>query len=252
VTFTAPSAALGVAMVGPLFSQSAWNNVTFAGEEIRDPGRTLPRALLLGCVLVTALYLATNVAYLNVLSLSEIQHAPEDRVATAMMTSLFGDRAAVAMALAIMISTFGCMNGLILSGARVSFAMARDGLFFNRLAETNAAHVPRNALWAQAAWAVVLVLSGGYSALLRYVIAVDLLFFALLVAAVLVLRRRKPELERPFRAPAAPVLVGLYVLVAVGLVAVLLVERPATTLWSYALALSGVPVYFFWRRKAAA
>ena len=241
---------LGLAMVGPLFSQSAWNNVTFAGEEIRDPGRTLPRALLAGCLVVTAAYVAANLAYLSVLSLEQLQNAPEDRVATAMMTSLFGDSAARLMAVAIMVSTFGCVNGLILSGARVSFAMARDGQFFSGLSRVNTAHVPSNALWAQAAWACVLVLSGSYNALLRYVVAVDLLFFALVVAAVLALRRRMPSAERPFRAPAAPLLVVLYCAVALALMVVLTVERPATSLPGYAIALSGLPVYFLWRKRA--
>jgi APA family basic amino acid/polyamine antiporter len=245
-------ALLGVAMVGPLFSQSAWNNVTFAGEEIREPGVTLPRALLFGCLLVTTVYVAANVAYLSVLPFEAVQKAPEDRVATAMMTALLGDGAARVMAVAIMVSTFGCVNGLILSGARVSFAMARDGLFFDGLSRVNRSHVPSNALWAQAAWAVVLVLSGSYSELLRYVISVDLLFFALVVAAVLVLRRRQPALERPFRAPAAPVLVAAYCALAVALMAVLFVERPATSLPGYGLVLTGVPVYFFWKRRSAA
>jgi APA family basic amino acid/polyamine antiporter len=245
----APLTALAVAMVGPLFSQSAWNNVTFAGEEVRSPGTTLPRALLAGCLLVTGLYVAANLAYLSVLSLAQIQSAPEDRVATAMMTALLGDHAARLMAVVIMVSTFGCVNGLILSGARVSFAMARDGLFFRSLAQVSVARVPRNALWAQAAWAVVLVLSGGYSALLRYVVTVDLAFFALLVVAVLVLRRRRPDLERPFMAPAAPLLVGAYAVAAVALIAVLLVERPAASAWGYGLALTGVPIYAVWSRR---
>lgn len=242
---------LAVAMVGPLFSQSAWNNVTFAGEEIRDPGRTLPRALLYGCVLVTTVYVLANLAYLSVLSFEQVKAAPEDRVATFMMTSLFGDGAARLMAVAIMVSTFGCVNGLILSGARVSFAMARDGLFFDGLARVNRASVPSNALWAQAAWAVVLVLSGSYSELLRYVIAVDLLFFALVVAAVLVLRRKMPTADRPFRAPAAGLLVVLYCAVALALMAVLVVERPATSLPGYGIVLAGLPVFFLWagRRK---
>src|SRR5262249_17485125 len=148
-------------------------NVTFAGEEIRDPGKTLPRALLVGCLLVTAIYVLTNVSYLKVLPFSAIQRAPEDRVATAAATSLFGSGAAAAMAAAIMVSTFGCVNGLILSGARVSFAMARDGLFFRKLVALNSASVPANALWAQALWAAVLVLSGSYSDLLKYVISAD-------------------------------------------------------------------------------
>jgi basic amino acid/polyamine antiporter, APA family len=243
-------AALGIAMVGPLFSQSAWNNVTFAGEEVEAPGRTLPRALLVGCLLVTSLYVLANVAYLNVLPLSAIQHAPSDRVATAVATALFGPAAAGAMAIAIMVSTFGCVNGLILSGARVSFAMARDGLFFRGLQRLNSAAVPRNALWAQAAWASILVLSGSYSDLLEYVISVDILFFVLLVLAVIVLRRRRPDLPRPFRAPGYPFLPLLYAAAGTLLIAILLVANPRTTWPGYALVATGVPVYFLWRRRA--
>ncbi|MFN2385116.1 MAG: APC family permease [Thermoanaerobaculia bacterium] len=241
--------ALGTAMVGPLFSQSAWNNVTFAGEEVKEPGRTLPRALLLGCLLVTTLYVVANVAYLNVLSLAEIQHPPEDRVATAAVTKLFGPPAAAAMAAAIMVSTFGCVNGLILSGARVSFAMARDGLFFRSLERVNRSSVPGNALWAQALWSGVLVLWGSYSALLKYVISVDILFYVLLVLAVIVLRRKRPEWRRPFRAPGYPWLPLLYAAAGIVLIAVLLVGNPRTTWPGYAFVLTGVPVYFFWRGR---
>ena len=244
-------AALGTAMVGPLFSQSAWNNVTFAGEEVENPGRTLPRALLIGCLLVTSLYVLANVAYLNVLPLSAIQHAPSDRVATAAATALFGPAAAGAMAIAIMVSTFGCVNGLILSGARVSFAMARDGLFFRGLQRLNSAAVPRNALWAQAFWASILVLSGSYSDLLEYVISADILFYVLLVVAVIVLRRRRPDLPRPFRAPGYPFLPLLYATAGVLLIAILLAANPRTTWPGYALVATGVPVYFLWRRRGA-
>ena len=241
--------ALGVAMVGPLFSQSAWNNVTFAGEEVERPGRTLPRALLVGCLLVTTLYVLANVAYLNVLPLAAIQNAPADRVATAVATSLFGSGAAKVMALAIMISTFGCVNGLILSGARVSFAMARDGLFFRRLERLNRASVPAAALWAQAVWASLLALSGNYSQLLEYVISADILFYVLLVVAVIVLRRRRPDLDRPFRAPGYPVLPLFYAFAGAVLIVILLTASPKTTWPGYALVLTGVPVYFAWRRR---
>jgi APA family basic amino acid/polyamine antiporter len=246
---TALVAALGAAMVGPLFSQSAWNNVTFAGEEVEKPGRTLPRALLAGCLLVTSLYVLANVAYLNVLPLSAIQHPPADRVATVAATALFGPAAAGATALAIMVSTFGCVNGLILSGARVSFAMARDGLFFRRLDRLNSAAVPANALWAQALWASVLALSGSYSDLLEYVISADILFYVLLVVAVIVLRRRRPDLPRPFRAPAYPFLPILYAVAGVILIGVLLAGNPRTTWPGYALVATGIPVYFLWRRR---
>lgn len=242
-------AALGTAMVGPLFSQSAWNNVTFAGEEVREPGRTLPRALLLGCLLVTGIYVLANVAYLNVLSLPGIQHAAEDRVATAVVTSLFGPGASLAMAAAIMVSTFGCVNGLILSGARVCFAMARDGLFFASLARVNRAAVPGNALRAQAFWSAVLVLSGSYSDLLKYVISADILFYVLLVVAVIVLRVKKPDLPRPFRAPGYPFLPLLYAAAGIALIAILLAGNPRTTWPGYAIVLTGVPVFFLWRRR---
>ena len=244
--------ALGIAMVGPLFSQSAWNNVTFAGEEVERPGRTLPQALLLGCLLVTTLYVLANVAYFNVLPLSAIQNAPADRVATSVATSLFGPGAAKVMAVAIMVSTFGCVNGLILSGARVSFAMARDGLFFRGLERLNGAAVPANALWAQALWASVLALSGSYSDLLEYVISVDILFYVLLVVAVIVLRRKRPDLPRPFRAPGYPFLPLLYAAAGAVLIAVLLAGNPRTTWPGYGLVLTGVPVYFAWRRRRVA
>jgi APA family basic amino acid/polyamine antiporter len=243
-------AALGTAMVGPLFSQSAWNNVTFAGEEIRQPERALPRALLVGCLIVTTLYVAANVSYLNVLPFASVQHPPEDRVATAAATALFGPWAAAAMAAAIMVSTFGCVNGLVLSGARVSFAMARDGLFFAPLAKLNGAAVPGNALWAQAFWSAALVLSGSYSDLLKYVISADLLFYVFLVVAVIVLRRKRPDWPRPFRAPGYPVIPLLYAAGGLALIAILLVGNPRTTWPGYLFVLTGVPIYFIWRRRA--
>ncbi|HEU5250557.1 MAG TPA: APC family permease, partial [Thermoanaerobaculia bacterium] len=251
LTGAALAIALGLAMVGPLFSQSAWNNVTFAGEEVEKPHRTLPQALLLGCLIVTTLYVLANVAYMKVLPLSGIQHAPSDRVATAVATALFGPSSAKVMAVAIMISTFGCVNGLILSGARVSFAMARDGLFFRGLERLNDASVPANALWAQALWASVLALSGSYSDLLEYVISVDILFFVLLVVAVIVLRRRRPDLPRPFRAPAYPFLPLFYAAAGAALIGVLLVGNPRTTWPGYLLVLTGVPVYFAWHGRRA-
>jgi len=241
-------AAVGTAMVGPLFSQSAWNNVTFAGEEIRSPEKTLPRALLVGCVIVTAVYVLANMAYENVLPLSGIQHAPQDRVATAVATALFGPAAAAVTAAAIMVSTFGCVNGLILSGARVTFAMARDGLFFRRLATVNRSAVPAAALVVQGIWSGVLVLSGDYGKLLKYVISVDILFYVMLVGAVIVLRVRRPDWPRPFRAPGYPVLPILYAAAGLLLIAILLRGNPRDTWPGYAIVASGVPVYLFWRR----
>jgi len=184
-----------------------------------------------------------------VLPFSEMQHPPEDRVATAVATSLFGRGAAALTAAAIMVSTFGCVNGLILSGARVSFAMARDGLFFGKLERLNRAAVPGNALWAQALWSGVLVLSGSYSDLLKYVISADILFYVLLVVAVIVLRAKRPDLPRPFRAPGYPILPLLYAAAGAVLIAVLLAGNPRTTWPGYAFVLSGVPVYYFWRNR---
>ena len=241
--------AFALAMVGPLFSQSAWNNVTFAGEEVEDPGRSLPFALLAGCLAVTALYFATNAGYLRTLPFGEIQHAPEDRVGTAAARALFGGPGAAAMAAAIMVSTFGCVNGLILSGGRVGFAMARDGLLFRGLSRLNAAAVPARALWLQAAWAAVLVLSGTYSQLLKYVVSADILLYVLLVVAVIALRRRHPEWPRPFRAPGYPWLQLLYAAAAGALIALLLAGDPKTTWPGYSVLLLGVPVYLLWRRR---
>ncbi len=241
---------LATAMVGPLFSQSAWNNVTFASEEVKDPARTLPFALLAGCLVVTVLYVLTNAGYVRTLGISGIQHAPEDRVGTAAAEVLFGAGAAGGMAAAIMVSTFGCANGLILSGARVSYAMARDGLFFRRLASLSRAAVPTAALWLQAVWASLLVLTGTYSQLLKYVISADLLLYVLLVVAVIVLRRRHPEWPRPFRTPVYPWLPLSYAAAGVALIVLLLAGNPATTWPGYALLASGVPIYFLWKRRA--
>ena len=239
------------ALVGPFFAQTAWNNVTFASEEVRDPGRTLPRALLLGCLIVTVAYVVANVAYLKTLGLPGIATAPQDRVGTAAAGALFGPAGAFAMAAAIMVSTFGCVNGLILAGARVSYAMARDGHFFSGLARLNPAAVPSHALWLQAAWASLLVLSGTYSQLLRYVVSADLLLYVLLVLAVPALRRRRPDLPRPFLAPGYPWLQWTYAAAGTALILLLLRALPAATWPGYVLLASGAPVYFLWRRAPA-
>ncbi len=247
---TALALAFAAGIVGPLFSQSAWNNVAFAGEEVRDPGRSLPFALVAGCLAVATLYVATNLSYLRALSFAAIQHAPEDRVGTAAAGALFGTAGPPLAAAAIMVSTFGCLNGLILSGARVSFAMARDGLFFRRLARVNAAHVPEAALWLQGAWAGLLVLSGTYSQLLRYVVSADLALYVLLVLAVVVLRRRHPDWPRPFRTPAYPWLPLVYAAAGLALIALLLAGDTRGTWPGYAVLASGVPVYFLWSRRS--
>ena len=252
---------LGAAMVGALFSADAWANVTFAAGEVREARRTVPRALVLGTVLVCGLYLVTNVAYLNVLPLAGtegaadalargIQHAPHDRVGAAAMERLAGGSAgATLMALAVMVSTFGCVNGLVLAGARVAWAMARDGRFFAPAARLSERHVPGPALWMQGAWASVLALSGRYGDLLDYVIIAELLFYLLTVGGLFVLARRSGE--RP-RGAGYPWLQLAYLVLVVALVVDLLITKPAYTWGSVAVVASGVPFYALWRRGAAA
>jgi basic amino acid/polyamine antiporter, APA family len=257
----------GKAMIGPIFAQTAWTNVTFIGGEVREPGRNLARALLGGCGLVVVLYVAANLAYVAVLPFPEIQHAPQNRVAVAVMNSVFGRAGALAMAAAIMISTFGCNNGLILAGARVYYAMARDGLFFRRTATINRNDVPAAALMAQAIWTVLLTLprtvttnpatgsvsyGNVYTQLLEYIVSADLVFYVLLVLAVVVLRKKRPAAERPYRTWGYPIVPIVSVLLAAFLIVDLAWLAPATSGIGYLLVLTGIPVYFLWRRKFSA
>jgi APA family basic amino acid/polyamine antiporter len=256
---------LGRAMIGPLFSQSAWNNVTFTGGEVRDPDRTLPRSLILGTASVVLLYFLANVAYVVSLPLSGIQHAPQDRVGTAVMEAIFGPRGTVVMAVAILISSFGCVNGLILAGARVYYAMARDGLFFARAATTNRHHVPAFALLAQSVWAGLLTLpvtvsvakDGGkptfgnvYSQLLEYIIPADITFYALMVGAVILLRRKAPGLKRPYRTIGYPAPAIINISLAVFLVLDFVYLAAETSGIGCLIVLTGIPVYFVWSRAA--
>ncbi len=253
---------LGRAMTGPLFAQSAWNNVTFTAGEVENPQRNLPKALLTGCVIVVALYVTANLAYVVTLPLSAIQNAPQNRVGTALMEHIFGAGGAIAMAVAIMISTFGCNNGLILAGARVYYAMARDRLFFAQLATTNRFHVPATALIAQGIWASILVLprtvtfnaetgtpvlGNVYTQLLEYIVSVELVFGALAVFAVVVLRYRKPDAERPYRAWGYPVVPLIFVALSILLILNLAYLAGTTSGIGYLIAFSGIPVYIFWR-----
>jgi APA family basic amino acid/polyamine antiporter len=256
----------GKSMVGPLFAQTAWTNVTFIGSEVRDPGKNLVRALVVGCGSVVVLYLLANVAYLAVLPFSEIQHAPQNRVAVAMMNAVFGHPGAMCMAAAIMISTFGCDNGLILSGARVYYAMARDRLFFEKVGTTNRNHVPAVALLAQGIWTALLTLprtvttnatthevtyGNVYNQLLEYIISADLLFYLLMVVALIILRRQRPDAERPYRTWGYPFVPILSILLAALLIVDLAFLAPATSGIGIAIVMTGVPAYFFWRKLAA-
>jgi APA family basic amino acid/polyamine antiporter len=253
----------GKAMVGPLFAQTAWTNVTFIGSEVRDPGRNLARALLGGCAAVVVLYVLANLAYAAVLPLHGIQDAEKGRVAVAAMESVFGNPGKFAMAAAIMVSTFGCNNGLILAGARVYYAMARDHLFFNRIAAINRHNVPAAALVAQAIWTVLLILprtvttdpatgavvyGNVYTQLLEYIVSADLVFYVLLVVAVIVLRKKRPQADRPYRTWGYPVVPIVSVVLAAFLIVDLAYLAPTTSGIGYLLVLTGIPVYFVWRR----
>jgi len=254
--------ALGTAMVGSLFSCDSWNNVTFTAGEVRNPKRNLPLSLFFGVALVSTLYFLANVAYLVTLPLKGypagttaiergIQFALNDRVATAAVEVVFGQKAAVIMAALIIISTFGCINGIILAGARIYYAMAKDGLFFKQVGELNQQGVPRNALLLQCVWGAVLTLSGTYSALLDYVIFAVLIFYVLTMIGLFVLRRKQRQTERPYKAFGYPVIPAVYIVVA-SLIALDLLISPKTrgNAWpGLLIVLAGVPVYFLWKRR---
>ncbi len=246
--------AVGIAQTGSLFSSDAWHNICFTAGEVKDPRRTLPLSMVLGTAIVTGLYVLANVAYLVALPLESIQSAPSDRVGTLLVNTVLPGLGTGLMAVAIMISTFGCVNGLVLAGARAYYAMARDGLFFKRAGELNAERVPAYGLVLQGIWAALLVLprtfdatSGRYgnlySNLLDYVISAALLFYALTVAGLFRLRVTRPDAYRPYRAFGYPVVPALYIAGALGILLVLFAYRPATTWPGLVIVLAGVPVY---------
>lgn len=243
---------MGAAMVGSLFSSDAWNNVAFAATEVENPQRNLPLAMVLGTGLVSLIYISANFAYLNTLALPAIQHAPQDRVATAALQVIFGGAGQIIMAVAIMISTFGCNNGLILAGARVSYAMARDGLFFRSVGAVDPVHhTPKKALWLQCAWTALLALSGTYSDLLNYVIFAAVLFYFLTVVALFRLRRVRGDVPRPVKAPGYPWMPAVYGVLTAAIMVDLLVESPLYTWPGLIIVAIGIPVYFIWRRSGA-
>ena len=250
--------ALAVAQTGSLFSADAWNNITFTAGEVKEPRRNIPLSLAIGTSAVIALYLLANVAYLAVLPLEAIQGAPSDRVATAMLERVMPGLGVVAMAVTIMISTFGCNNGLILAGARAYYAMAKDGVFFKAAGRLNAARVPGAGLVLQGVWAILLVLprtydsatgtyGNVYSNLLDYVISANLIFYILTILAVFRLRRTRPDAERPYKAFGYPIVPALYVLGAATILVVLFVYRPATTWPGLVIMALGLPVFYLWK-----
>ena len=248
-----------VSQSGSLFAADSWHDITFASEEVKDPRTTLPRSLAIGTVIVMLLYLAANLAYLAVLDFPSIQHAPHDRVATAMLQAIFPSWGGQALAAVIMVSTFGCINSLVLAGPRAYYAMARDKLFFPAAGRLNGARVPGWSLLFQGIWAGLLVLlttyspakgyGNLYSDLLDYIISAALLFYILTIAAVVVLRYKRPDTERLYRTPGYPVVPAIYVLGASTVVLCLFIDRPATTWPGLVLVVAGLPVYWLTRRK---
>jgi APA family basic amino acid/polyamine antiporter len=252
---------LAVAQVGSLFSADAWNNVTFTAGEVKNPSRNLPLSLALGTGVVIALYIACNFIYLSALPLNGtpgaatilergIKYAAEDRVGTAVMTQMFGSAGGLLMAAAIMISGFGCANGLILSGARVYYAMAKDGLFFRNVAKLHPKYkTPAISLMVQMVWACLLCVSGSYGQLLDYIIFAVLVFYILTIVGLFVLRRTRPEANRPYRAVGYPVLPIIYIVMALFIDVVLLRYKPQYTWPGLIVVLLGIPVYYAWSRR---
>jgi APA family basic amino acid/polyamine antiporter len=241
--------AIGTAMVGALFSSDAWNNVTFIAAEIKKPERNIGLSLLIGTVLVTFLYLSMNIMYLNVLSIQEIAHAPDQRVALAAAMKIFGSAGTTIIAVMIMISTFGCNNGLILSGARVYYTMAQDGMFLKAAQQLNNKGVPEKALWMQAIWASLLCLSGKYGDLLDFIIFTVLLFYILTIAGIFILRKKQPQLERPYKAFGYPFVPFVYLLLASSICIILLITKTTFAGGGLLIVLLGLPIYYFIQKK---
>ena len=251
-------AAVGVAMVGSLFSADAWNSITFAAGEVKNPRKNVPMSLFVGVLVVIILFILANFVYLNALPLRGnpdgtgvfergIQFATNDRIGTASMFGLFGALAASLMAVFVVISTFGCNNGLILSGARVYYAMANDKLFFKGIGKLNSRSVPASGLKVQALWASLLCLSGTYSNLLDYVVFAVLIFYVLTIAGLFVLRVKQPNAERPYKAFGYPIVPAIYILAAMLIMVVLLIYKPDFTWPGLIIVVTGIPVYFLWQ-----
>jgi APA family basic amino acid/polyamine antiporter len=236
--------AIAASMVGSIFSSDAWNNVTFIAGEVKNPKRNIGLSLFLGTTIVTIIYVAANFMYISVLPLSEIASAPQDRVAVAASTKIFGNIGAYVIAVMIMISTFGCNNGLILSGARVYNTMARDGLFFRQAAKLNKNNVPEFALWIQCLVASLLCLSGKYGDLLDMISFVAVLFYILTILGIFILRRKRPDAERPYKAFGYPMLPGLYILMGAAFCILLIIYKPQFTWPGLIIVLLGVPLYY--------
>lgn len=243
--------AICVAMVGSIFSSDAWNNVTFIAGEIKKPERNIGLSLFIGTLVVTLLYVSMNLMYLNVMSIQEIANAKQDRVALAAALKIFGSVGTTIIALMIMVSTFGCNNGLILSGARVYYTMAKDNLFLPSAGVLNKNGVPANALWMQCIWACILCLSGRYGDLLDFIVFTVLLFYILTIAGIFKLRKTKPDMPRPYKAFGYPFVPLLYILMAAFICIVILYEKTAYAGFGLLIVLIGVPVYYSLQKRNA-
>jgi APA family basic amino acid/polyamine antiporter len=251
--------AIGTALVGSLFSSDAWYSVTYLSGEVVNPKRNVPLSLFFGALIVSVMYILTNYIYIKILPLSGspggadvisrgIQYATDDRVATSAMSVVFGNYAAIIMAIFIMISTFGCNNGLIMTAPRVYYAMAKDGLFFRKAGELNKNGVPGFAIVVQGVWSVLLCLSGTYGNLLDYVIFAVLIFFTLTILAIFILRVKRPDIPRPYKAIGYPVVPSIYILVTVTIMVILLIYKPDYTFPGLGIVILGIPVFYLWRK----
>ena len=236
--------AIAASMVGSIFSSDAWNNVTFIAGEVKNPKRNIGLSLFFGTLIVTLIYVAANLMYVSVLPLAVIASAPQDRVAVSASKAIFGDVGTYVIAVMIMISTFGCNNGLILAGARVYYTMAKDGLFFKKTGILNKNGVPEFALWIQCIVASLLCLSGKYGDLLDMISFVVVLFYALTIAGIFILRKKMPDAERPYKAFGYPVLPAIYILMAIAFCALLIFYKPVYAGWGLAIVLAGIPIYY--------
>jgi APA family basic amino acid/polyamine antiporter len=243
-TMIAALGAIAAAMVGSIFSSDAWNNVTFIAGEIKNPKRNIGLSLFLGTLIVTIIYVLANVMYTAVLPLQEIASAEKDRVAVSASNAIFGNAGTVIIALMIMVSTFGCNNGLILAGARVYYTMAKDGLFFKQAGELNKFAVPQWSLWVQCIIACLWSVSGKYGQLLDMISFVVVLFYMLTIAGIFILRRKRPDIERPYKAFGYPILPILYIVMGLAFCILLIVFKPEFTWPGLIIVLIGIPVYY--------
>ena len=253
LTIAAALGAIAAAMVGSIFSSDAWNNVTFIAGEIKNPQRNIGLALFLGTLIVTVIYVSTNLMYTAVLPLDEIAGADKDRVAVAASNAIFGNVGTVIIALMIMVSTFGCNNGLILAGARVYYTMAKDGLFFKPAGELNKFFVPQWALWVQGIIACLWSMSGRYGQLLDMISFVVVIFYVMTIMGIFILRRKRPDVPRPYKAFGYPILPAIYILMGISFCILLIIYKPQFTWPGLIITLSGIPLYYIAmaRKKAA-